>query len=296
MAGLKETLQVNVEGAIVGVQEGGFSLAYQIKNMPNSKRIALLLIAIAIIPVYLFSRIGSEQYLTQQYARQALAAQPAFHAALTPAVGNMTIVRNPNDTYSGVVIVTNPNLDLAASGISYTATFQTSDNKSVTSNGVMYLLPNEKKYVVFPKIESGSAAIASGKLELAEVKWQKKLKIPDVKLNATEPVMKDEANPLTFILDGSVVNNSPYKVAVANVVFLLYGDNNKIIGVSQRSEKALVPYGRRSYIQQWPGLYRSQVKSVRVIPTTNTLDPQNISVETNATPPTNVNANNSDFF
>lgn len=292
MAGIKETIKVNAEGAILGVQEGSFSFINQFKNLPRWKHNLILTIAIAIIPLYLIARFGTEQFLAQKYGREALSAQAAFKTAQAPAVGNMTIIRNPNNTYSGAVLVTNPNLDLSATGVTYSATFLSSDKKTVaTTSGTIYLLPNEKKYVVFPKIDSGDANVASGTLKLDNINWQKRLNIPEVKLRASEPLLYDEANPLTFTAEGSIINDSPYQVATARIVFLLFDENNKIIGVSQRDESRLVPFGRRAYKQLWPGVYRSQVKKVQVIPVTNTLDSQNITVETNA--PANTNSTNS---
>lgn len=291
MAGIKESVQVNVQGAILGVQEGGFSFVNQFRNIPVWKQRVILTIVIAIIPVYLIARFGTEQYLSKKYGRQALSAHAAFNVAQKPTVGNMTIIRNPNDTYSAVVLVTNPNIDLAATGIEYTANFQGANNKNIFPlTGSIYLLPNEKKYVVFPKIDAGGAVVVSGSLKLSEAKWQKKLNIPEVKLRASEPLLYDESNPLTFIAEGSIINESPYEVGSARIVFLLYDDTNKIIGVSQRDEFKLVPFGRRAYKQQWPGLYSSEVKRVQVLPVTNTLDPKNIT--TDPTRNTNSNSNN----
>lgn len=282
MAGIKETIQVNVEGAILGVQEGGFSFLTQFKAMAPWKRNLILSLAIAIIPVYLIARFGTEQFLAQRYGRGALAAQSAFKTAQDPVIGKMTIIRNPNNTYSGVVLVTNPNLDLSATSITYTVTFQGASKTTVdTTTGSFYLMPNEKKYLVFPRINSGTATVSSGAVVLGDVNWQKKLNIPEVELRASEPLLYDEANPLTFIAEGSIINDSPYEIASARIVFLIYGDNNEIIGVSQRDEFKLVPFGRRAYKQFWPGLYRSQVKKVQVIPVTNAMDPQNIRVQTN---------------
>ncbi len=290
MADIKDQVRVNVEGAILGVQEGGFSFIHQFKAIPLWKQRTILGILIAIIPLYLICRVGTEQYLNQKYGRLALSAHAAFTAALPPTVGGMTIIHNPNGTYSGVALVTNPNIELAATGVTYTATFQNSDKQSVyTTSGTLYILPDERKYVVVPKIDVSSSidTIVSGSVKLDNVNWQKKLNIPDAKLRASEPLLYDESNPLTFVAEGSIINESPYEIATARIVFLLYNENNKIIGVSQRDEYKLVPFGRRAYKQLWPGLYASQVKKVQVIPATNTLDPANIT--TNSSTNTNTN-------
>ncbi len=282
MAGIKEKIQVNVQGAFLGVQEKSFSFVREFKALPNWKRILILVVAIAIIPLYLLLRFGTEQYLSVRYAREALSAHAAINVVQNPVVGNMSIIKNPNGSYSAVALVSNPNLDLAAENISYTASFVDSEKRTLsTEKGSIYLLPNEKKYLVFPKLAATSVGIAGGTVKLGEVKWQKRLNIPEVKLRASEPLLYDEANPLTFIAEGSIINDSPFEIGSARIVFLLFDDSNKIIGVSQRDEFKLVPFGRRAYKQLWPGLYRSQVKKIQVLPVTNTLDSKNVTVTTN---------------
>ena len=299
MAGLRETIQVNVQGAMLGAQEGGFSFINQFNSIPRWKRLIILIVAILIIPSYVGARIGTEQYLTQKYGRESLAAHAAFNTAQDPVIGKMTIIRNPNNSYSGVALITNPNVDLAAADITYTASFQNSSKQPVyNTNGTIYLLPNEKKYIVIPRIDNPSSGVTFGSVELGEVKWQKKLNIPEVKLRAPEPLLKEEVNPLTFVAEGSIINDSPYQISSARIVFLLYNEANEIIGVSQRDEFRLVPFGRRAYKQLWPGIYKDQVKKVQVIPVTNSLDPQNITIDTQAVPPSNTNdpKTNNDFF
>jgi hypothetical protein len=282
MAGIKEKIQVNVQGAFLGVQEKSFSFVREFKALPNWKRILILVVAIAIIPLYLLLRFGTEQYLSVRYAREALSAHAAINVVQNPVVGNMSIIKNPNGSYSAVALVSNPNLDLAAENISYTASFVDSEKRTLsTEKGSIYLLPNEKKYLVFPKLAATPVGIAGGTVKLGEVKWQKRLNIPEVKLRASEPLLYDEANPLTFIAEGSIINDSPFEIGSARIVFLLFDDSNKIIGVSQRDEFKLVPFGRRAYKQLWPGLYRSQVKKIQVLPVTNTLDSKNVTVTTN---------------
>ncbi len=295
MADIKDTVQVNVQEAVLGVQEKSFSFLNEFGNLPVWKQRVILAIAILIIPVYLIARLGTEQYLSSKYGRMALSEHSAFTAELPPSIGKMTVIHNPNNSYSAVVTVTNPNIELSANDITYTANFTNSSGATVnTSKGTLYLLPNEKKYVVFPNINVGSGNVSAGTIKLDNINWQKKLSIADVKLRAAEPILSDQSNPLTFVAQVSIINDSPYQIASARIVFLLYDDNGQIIGVSQRDENKLVPFGRRSFNQLWPGLYKDQVKKVQIIPTTNSLDPQNITIDTTQASPSNTN--NADNF
>ncbi len=295
MSGIKEAIQVNTQGALLGVQEGSFSFVTQFRGLPAWKRVIILILTIGIIPSYLGARFGTEYYLSQKYGQAALSGHAAFNLSQDPIVGEFQIIRNPNNTYSAVVQVSNPNLDLSASGMTYTATFQAS-GRQITSSGTFYLLPNEKKYLVFPRIDSGTSVVTSGALKIDNVNWQKRLNLPDVALRASEPLLYDEANPLQFIAEGSIINDSPYQVGTARIVFLLFDSNNKIIGVSQRDESRLLPFGRRAYKQLWSSIYSSQVSRVQVIPSTNILEPGNITTDNQPITPTNNSNSNNTFF
>lgn len=279
MTGLKETLQVKTEGTILAAEQAGFSLTTSFKQMPGWKRNLVLVLLFALVPGYLLARFGTEQMLRLQYARQALVAHPSFSAPVDPTVSAVTVIKNPSGNYSAYTIVTNPNLDLTAENISYQIAFQTATGQEVNRvSGTIYLLPNEKRYVVIPRIET-TEQLSSGNLTLGEVQWQKKLSIPEVQLKVSEPITYEEVNPLTFFAEGAVVNNSPYDLGAVRLVFLLFDQDNKVIGVSQRDEFQVPAFGRRAYKQQWPGLYKADVYKVQVIASTNAMDPQNLKIQ-----------------
>jgi hypothetical protein len=279
MTDIKDTLKVNTQEAILGVEQGGFNFVSEFRAMRKWRRVLTAALAIAIIPGFLLARYGTEQFLSRQYGQKALSAHSAFQASQDPVVGKMTVIRNPSGgNYSAVVQITNPNLDLSASDINYKASFESSGGVVVaSSSGTTYLLPNEKKYLVFSRIDSGNSPILSGKISFQEINWQKRLNLPEVKLRATEPVLYDETSPQNFVAEGSVINESPYQVGSLRLVFLLYNSSGEIIGVSQRDENRVPPFGRRAYKQLWPGLARNQVSRVEIFATTNTLQPSNLS-------------------
>lgn len=296
MSGLKENLQIQTEGTILAAQQAGFSFKNSFALMPKWRRVIILTLLIAIIPGYLLARIGTEQLQRIEYSRQALIAHPAFTAAVQPDFSPVTLIRNPNGTYSAYATVTNPNLDLAAEDIPYTMTFQSSGNPSAfTSSGTFYLLPDEKRYLVVPKIDTTDNLI-SGTLSLGEAKWQKKLSIPKIDLKASEPITSEDINPQTFYVEGAVINNSPYNLSAVRIVFLLYDQNNNIIGVSQRDEFQVAAFSRRAYKQQWPGLTQNVVRKVQVIPATDVSNPDNLKINTNTNSSPDPRENNSNSF
>jgi hypothetical protein len=56
---------------------------------------------------------------------------------------------------------------------------------------------------------------------------------------------------------------------------LLYGQNNQIVAVSQRTENDLRPLEKRAFKQLWPGLFITPSK-IEVLAETNTLSSQNL--------------------
>jgi hypothetical protein len=279
MPGLKEGLQVQTQETILAAEQAGFSFRDNFRVMTKWKRVMILAILIALVPGYLLARFGTEQLLRLQYARQALVAHPGFSTSTDPVIGAVTLIKNPTGNWSAYALVTNPNLDLATETLGYTMTFENGNGREVYSTtGTTYLLPNEKRYIVVPRIES-TEQLSSATLTLGEVNWQKKLSIPEVSLKASEPITSEELNPLAFFAEGAVVNNSPYDLSAVRIVFLLFDQNNKAIGVSQRDEFTIPAFGRRAYKQQWPGLYQADVRKVQVIATTNTLDSTNVKIQ-----------------
>ncbi len=281
MTTLKENLEVQTQETVLAAQQAGFSFTNSFKMMPAWRRWLVTALLVALVPGYLLARIGTEQLQKLHYSRQALVAHPAFTAAVKPTSTPVTLIKNPSGNYSAYAVVTNLNLDLAGEDIPYTFVFQSvTGSEAYRTSGTFYLLPDEKRYLVVPKIDTTEALI-SGSLTLGEVKWQKKLTIPEVNLKASEPLTSEETDPQSFFAEGAVINNSPYDLAAVRIVFLLYDQSNKVIGVSQRDEFQLVAFGRRGYKQQWPGLHLADVRKVQVIATTNPIDPQNIKINTN---------------
>lgn len=276
MSDLKETTKIQVESAVVAVEEREVSLVNAFRAMKKWKRIFMLSLLISILPLYLLARIGIEQYELYKLKPTAVTAQRAFADAYPPEVGSLKIIRNPNGLYSAYVEIANPNLELSASLIDYTAKFKDINGTVVqTTKGNFHLLPDERKFLVIPRVES-AAPIASGDFGLGEVTWQKRVNLPMVNLRISDPLMYEEVNPLTFVVEGSIINQSPYTLQTVTIAFVLYDKNDKIVAVSQREENTVAPYGRRAYKQVWPGLYAADIAKVRVIPYTNTTDAKNL--------------------
>lgn len=275
MSSLKDNLLMEKQSLKLTVEQSGFSFVNFLRSFPKGKKILLLVLAIGIIPAIVLARVGSQLLVERQLAGDVVTAHTAYVAPNEVAVGAVKVLQN-NSSYSAYAQITNENLDLAAPQVSYRFDFLSSTGQVVaSSNGTTYLLPNQQKYLVVPRIESAQL-IASAELSLDSIKWQKRLTLPEVSLRAVAPFISNEVNPLTLVAEGAVVNNSAYELAAVHLVFLLYDQQNQIVAVSQRDEFNVPAFGRRAYKQTWPDLYADGIARTVVIAETNSLDNDNL--------------------
>jgi hypothetical protein len=282
MSDLKENFDIQVETAKLRAAEAGLSFGSYFRSFPAWKRRLLYLMLILIIPGYVVVRYGVEQAVALRLKQQVLSAHPSFSTTEEPTIGSVRVLSLAPGQYAAYAEVQNNNLDLAADNVPYTFHFNGSTGgEAVSSGGTLFLLPNQKKYVVASRVDS-AVGVSSATLELGEIKWQKKLDMPTVELKTPESFLSEEINPLRLTVEGSVVNNSPYQLGTVKLVFLLYNSAGNVIAVSQRDEFRVSAFGRRSYVQQWPGLYKTDVAKIVTIADTNTLDGNNVMIDQTA--------------
>lgn len=279
MALIKEKIEVAIGESELKVQN-------QFSQFPKFLRWFIIVSLIGFIPAYFGAKAISNYYWQKQYSTSLTLAKPSFTQAKEPTVQRLDITSLGPGKYAAVATVINENLDLSLENGAYQFNFFNNRGESVykeTKN--FFLLPNQKKYLVAPNISS-SDEIISGTLTFPnKLNWQKRINIPQVQLLANKPGTYNQLEPLAFVAEGSVVNNSPYNLGQIRLAFLLLDNSGKIIGTSQRYESTLMPTERRAYKQLWPGIYSTEVAETKVIAETNTLDGTNLNLpKTQITP------------
>lgn len=278
MVSLKENLEVESRGAVLAVQELTWRLRQWFLGLEPWKRIILVVMTALLLVGSFMIRYGLEAVLTYRYNQLSVIAQPAFSRPDALVVSAVSVVKGSGNFVSAYATIKNPNLDLALTDLTYTMNFENSIGDKVGEvRGSLYLLPDQQRWLVVPRFESIEIPTKAS-LTFGELKWQKRLSLPEVNLRMTEPLVYQQEQPNALIGEGAVINTSPYYVKQATLVFVLYGTNNQILSVTSREENNLSPYERRAYIMQWPNLNRSSVQRVGLEAYTNTLDPANLSV------------------
>jgi hypothetical protein len=158
--------------------------------------------------------------------------------------------------------------------------FNGSKQKIDGVTGVLSLSPNQDSYVIASRV-AVSEPIISATLEMHNLNWQKRSEIPNIRLITPEPDGYNSLNPLAFVTEGAVINQSPYRLSSVRLVFLLLDQSDAIIGAGDRLEFNLNPNERRAYVQQWPNIYEDQVARVIVKAETNVLDGNNVILPKN---------------
>ena len=249
------------------------------QELPRGKRLVLIVCLVAMIPAFFIAKYGSFAFWNWQYKDLRVVAAPAFQSSQDVEVGTAKVIRSGDNLYSVYTKIKNRNLDLALQDARYEFTFFNNSGDVVkTQQGGLFLLPDQEKYIVVSNVVS-TEVITSAKVVLSQVNWQKKATIPKIVIRTPAPTTYEEVNPLQFVAEGVIVNESPYRLGVVRITFVLYNAAGDIIGISERSEVSVRSSERRAYVQRWPGLYESEVARVEVFAETNSLNGNNLILE-----------------
>lgn len=275
----KETFEVQKETVTLGIAESGFSIIRFIQGIPTFKRYVIYLLLFGIVPATIGLRIGMQYYTESRLQSTLVAAHSSFVQPNDPVIGPVTVISVGTGVYGAYASFENENLDVVASDIPYQIEFYNASNQKVAAvSGKTYLLPNQKKLLVAPRVES-QEAISSAKVVLGQFQWQKRFSLPEVDVKTGSPVVYESVDPLMLKAEGAVINNSPYRLGAVRLQFLVYDTSNRVIAVSQREEYDVPAFGRRAYTQSWPNIKSSNVSRVAVTVDTNVANGSNLTLE-----------------
>ena len=279
MSLLKERIEI-------GIEETEFKTQKFFGSMNPFFRWLLIIAILAIIPAYFAAKSVSQKIWTTRYQQGALVANPSFTNPKAPKISTVTLTSLDENLYSAVVQITNENLDLSANNAPFALNFYNSKKQLLYSYAdKLFLLPNQKKYIIAPRFEVYDQIAFAELTFTQDVKWQKRLNLPQAKLTASKPLPSNQISPRAFVLEGNFINNSVYRLKQVRLNFVLFDTAGKIIGTSRRDEFTVAPFERRSYKQLWPNLSAPTLGKTEVTVETNTLDANNLSVADTPTTP-----------
>lgn len=277
MSLLKEQIELKI-------QEAEAETDYILNKFPKWEKWVIIVCLISTIPAYFISKNFSHKLWQEKYKQYELVAKPSFQNPKTPKFEAFDITTSANGAYTAIATLQNENLDLSAQNVGFEFQFFNEKGQNVAVlgaelKGKTFFLPNEKKYLLVPKFTS-LEPITGGRVVLDDkIAWQKKLKIPKVKVTPYTPNIKNQLDPVAFVLEGSFKNESGYQIKTVRLTFLVFSNDKKIIAASQRDEYDLLPRERRTIKQIWPDIFTMNALKGQIIAEVNTLNTGNLVPE-----------------
>jgi hypothetical protein len=272
MSLIKEKIELEIE-------EAEFLAGKTLSQFPPIVKYALIICVLGIIPAYYISKNLSHKYWQKQYQSLLTSPRPSFSDALAPKISPITLIYSQN-SYSALVKISNENLNLSLPETPYQVDFYNQKNETVySSQGKIFLLPNQSKYVLVAKFNTNESIASANFYLTAPAKWQKRLAIAKVNLNAFVTQFSNQQDPLAFFAEGSLQNLSPYKINSVRLTFLVKNSSDEVLTASQRDEFNLEPGKTRSFKQLWPGVFLNNAAKVEIFADTNPLDRNNLNIQ-----------------
>jgi len=263
----------------LGTQELLIKASQAFKGLPVWQRFVLVLFVVGTVPGYFAARSISQFGFEQSYKNYVLTARQLVINPKPVAVSETTALPLGENQYSVYALIENQNLDLSLSDARYVVELKNATNDTVgRSSGSYFLLPGEKRYLVVSRIPAQDL-VRSATVTFSEERWQNRLSIPEAELVATDPIRFVQSDPLAYVVEGTLINNSPFTIKRAAINVLLFDGNDKIVAVSRREEFDIVSRSRRAYKLLWPGISGANIVRAEVQVDANTLDSSNLRVQ-----------------
>lgn len=278
MSLLKDKIELDIAEAELAAKKS-------LEGYPPVLKWIIILAALAVIPGYFAAKALSYKIWRQRLAAAEITAKPSFNNPQSPKLSAVTVIKVAATDYMAAAKIENPNLDLAAKEVNYRFNFYDSKNQLITfAEDKCFLLPNQSKYLVAPKITS-LAEIARAEIIInGAIAWQKKISLPQVKLVTGNPYVYQQYDPLSLAAESSVLNRSPYNLGTVGLTVVVFDRNGNIIAVSRREEHSVASGERRAFKQLWPNLVASSLGQAAVYAETNILDKTNVVASQSAIP------------
>lgn len=272
MSLIKDKIELDVQLAELRTKQA-------LDSFPTVFRWILVISIMATVPGYFIAKGVSYRATVKAYQKNIIVAKASFQNPKEPKVSTVFLTSSGNGNFSAGVAISNQNVDLSLALADYEFTFQNSKGELLyKDNGQLFLLPNENKYAVVPRFASKDEVANASFRFTKPLRWQKKISIPKIDIQTSEPAFYNQFQPPAFVITGNYYNNSPYQLKQVRLTFLVYDKSNSIVAISRRDDFTLAPFERRTYQQLWPNIYGDPGSRIQVFAETNPLDPSNISL------------------
>lgn len=272
------------EKAKYQVEKSLYETGYTFMQFTPVGRTLFLIFLLGSVPVYFLAKFVSIKYFDTVYTKNHISAKASTILASPLVSSPVTIYPTGERSYSALATITNPNLDISVASTNYTVRFYDASGRELYKyTDTFFLLPNEQKYIVVPRVDTDFAP-ASAKLEFTDPHFVKRFTIPKISFQSPTPQIYSQSTPQAFVVEGGVYNDSPYFLKIVRVKVLLYDAAGKVVGTTSTELGSVKPFERRGYKLLWPGQPYFAVARAQAFPDTDVLDPNNLRLQADAVP------------
>jgi len=189
------------------------------------------------------------------------------------AILKQKIISMPDNNFDFVAEVSNPNEIWGARSVGYVLNIFNQENEVVFSKEAsFYILPQEKKYIVEPKIAL-SEPPQKFELVITSTNWQRLDGFRDLALRIRDK--KIQFDDYTRI-SGTVSNNTSYDFDKVELVGLIFDQSKEIIAAGKTDVRTLLRGENRYFEIRWPKAFNVDDFSYEIMPYTNVFLPENL--------------------
>src|SRR6185436_15320197 len=116
MAFLKDKIEIGIEEAQLNAQS-------TFSSYPKAAKWYIIIVLVLIVPTFFAVKLISQKILVDAYQKNLPQAKPSFTSAQPIKYSDVTVINQGQDSYTGIVQITNQNLDLSVEASAYKFNF-----------------------------------------------------------------------------------------------------------------------------------------------------------------------------
>jgi len=186
-------------------------------------------------------------------------------------------VPTQNNFFDLVAQIRNPNQNYGVGTVPFIfEVYDTDGNPIAQSSGQTYILPNQTKYIIEPKVKI-SQSWGEIKISFGEIKWDKltDYQAPNLAIQQKEYRLLDYREPGFSQARGVLVNKSSFDFNKVSINVLLFDSSGQLVGLNITEMNTLLSGQERDFIVTWFNKIDNQVVLVEMEAETNVFDPDN---------------------
>jgi len=181
-----------------------------------------------------------------------------------------------HDTYDVAAFVQNPNEFLSSSEMRYEFVFYDSFGEVARREGSTFILPQEKTHIIEAGIQTTRQPERVG-FRIKKMDWSlQKAEKPSLIVDKREYKILEESGKKQSVIDGSVLNRSPFTLKEVEILFVLLDKDGNLLGINKTLVDNLRAGESRDIRTTWPSVVSGDVTSLEIDERVNVFEPDYI--------------------